>query len=318
MSKDSSVSEPPAGRNRTPFGRLLERAIGDDSSIHAVLLYGEEGGQRDSFAAELAQGWLCAQPREDGACGECKPCMQFSRDAAVDLLRIAPSGKSRLIRKQSIRPAKESDEYPVSEFLRTPPLSARNKVIWMADVDRLGLDAANSFLKILEEPPERSRFVLTTQHYSAVLPTIASRAIGVPCEVGTPQELAQDFGVLENWEELWALGSRTRLERLRSRKESWRSLAESLESLPQRPRSAALSVSESWREIAKQLADDDSVPSRTAHCWVLEAVALWAVEVGWRSQAVQHVLESHRKVEGNVQPSLEFDALCATIVGALR
>ena len=51
------------------------------------------------------------------------------------------------------------------------------KVILISNAESLTINAANALLKILEEPPENSYLILTTQNISSLLPTIISRCV---------------------------------------------------------------------------------------------------------------------------------------------
>ena len=63
-------------------------------------------------------------------------------------------------------------------FAHKKPYLASYKFILIHDAEKLTLEAANALLKILEEPPRHTHFFLSTEHQTAILPTILSR-----CEI---------------------------------------------------------------------------------------------------------------------------------------
>lgn len=96
---------------------------------------------------------------------------------------IQPESKSRRIVIDQVR--------DLEHALQMKPLSGACKVAVVRDADRLQPQAANAFLKTLEEPPPGSHILLTTTVRDAVLPTILSRCIAVPLrdeQAGPPDE----------------------------------------------------------------------------------------------------------------------------------
>jgi DNA polymerase-3 subunit delta' len=89
-----------------------------------------------------------------------------------DLHQVAPESKSRRILISQIR--------DLEHVLQMKPLLGANKITVIHDADRLQPEAANAFLKTLEEPPSGCYIVLTTTLREAVLQTILSRCITIP------------------------------------------------------------------------------------------------------------------------------------------
>lgn len=105
-----------------------------------------------------------------------------------DLFHLRPTGKARIITVEKTRSL-------LSQLHRSGHQSNR-KVAIIHEVDRMRKEAANAFLKTLEEPPQGTYlFLLTTRPYS-ILPTIRSRTLMVRLEENSTQEKNQE---LENW-----------------------------------------------------------------------------------------------------------------------
>ncbi|MCX6975042.1 MAG: AAA family ATPase [Verrucomicrobia bacterium] len=125
---------------------------------HAYLLAGPPGCGKAWLAMELAGMILGFNPSET--------------TSHADLYQVAPESKSRRIVTDQIR--------SLEHALQMKPLLGIHKVAILHDADRMQPQAANAFLKTLEEPPEGCHILLTTTLRDAVLTTILSRCITVP------------------------------------------------------------------------------------------------------------------------------------------
>jgi DNA polymerase-3 subunit delta' len=154
-----------------PKERALERLIEARTAgrlAHAYLLSGPPGSGCEWLATQLAALILGATSENVGS--------------HPDFHQAAPESKSRRIVTDQIR--------ELEQALHMKPLAGANKVALIHDADRLQPQAANAFLKTLEEPPTGSHILLTTTVRDAVLTTILSRCITVPLQ--SPTETVQD------------------------------------------------------------------------------------------------------------------------------
>jgi DNA polymerase-3 subunit delta' len=139
---------------------------------HALLLHGQAGIGKNHFALRLAQFVLCLdRAGADHACGRCHSCALFRVGNHPDLLRVAPLEDSSIIAVDQVR--------GVSEFLALKGHTSPFKVVVISPAQAMNVNAANSLLKALEEPPPRSLIVLVTSHLSRVPITIRSRCVRV-------------------------------------------------------------------------------------------------------------------------------------------
>ncbi len=132
------------------------------------LLVGPDGVGRKKLALALAQSLVCEVPvsqRELGGCGSCGPCLRIAKAQSEALLLIAPE-KNTIKIEQTSR---------VLEFLSLQAIS-KARVIIIDSAHLMNPTAANTLLKILEEPPADCYFFLIAPGPQHVLPTLRSRA----------------------------------------------------------------------------------------------------------------------------------------------
>jgi DNA polymerase-3 subunit delta' len=150
---------------------------GDVSRLaHALLLHGPTGLGKNAFALRLARFLLCLDRRDASACECCRSCNLFRAGNHPDLLCVRPLEDSKQIVVDQIR--------AVIEFLSFKAHTSRFKIVILAPAEAMNMNAANSLLKALEEPPAGSLFVLVASHPARVPVTIRSRctqlAFGAP------------------------------------------------------------------------------------------------------------------------------------------
>ena len=153
---------------------FLRAAVAQDKVSHAYLFTGPAGSNKTTAAYAFAQAVLCpkgASGPRGGNCGACDACRRIMRRKHPDVRWFSPEGAGGYLVDQ-IR-----DIVADAAFA---PIQARRKVYILDRVDLLGVQAANAFLKTLEEPPEGVVMVLLGRTRESVLPTIVSRCQVVP------------------------------------------------------------------------------------------------------------------------------------------
>jgi len=157
---------------------LLQRALRSGKVAHAYLFAGPAGSGRSAMAQAFAAALLCEREGDD-ACGECLSCRKVLHGNHPDLHRLAPDGSS--VKIEQIRDLQRELAYRSS--------GAGRKVYIIEGAETMTVQAGNSLLKFLEEPPSPVVAVLLAPSAQAVLPTIVSRAQLVPFVPGDPQEM---------------------------------------------------------------------------------------------------------------------------------
>ncbi len=188
--------------------KRLIKSVKEQRISHAQLFYGAEGTHKLALAIAYAQYINCTNRNENDSCGVCPSCKKISKLQHPDLHFIYPTiastsnkepistdyilewremlldndahvtidkwykslgqeNKQGIIRKDDIKEIikKVGSKSYESEY--------KILIIWM--IEKLHHSASPKLLKILEEPPEKTLFLLITENYEKVLTTIISR-----------------------------------------------------------------------------------------------------------------------------------------------
>jgi DNA polymerase III subunit delta' len=154
---------------------------------HALLLRGRAGTGKHAFALDLAQTLLCDQ-KTDQACGVCPSCVWFAEGGHPDFRLISPedADESEDASKKKVTKKSQISVAQIRQLIDYLSLSSHQvdsrRVILISPAQTLNLASANALLKMLEEPPANTLFLLVTSQPQRLLPTILSRcqAIDMP------------------------------------------------------------------------------------------------------------------------------------------
>jgi DNA polymerase-3 subunit delta' len=149
--------------------RLMVRLIVRQRLPHALILEGIAGSGRRTLARALAQALLCAAPDHGDACGQCASCQVMVAGTHPDCVELPHDSTTADLPLDLVREA-------VVEAAFTSPLMGSAKVFILPGIERLATAAANTLLKVLEEPPRGTYLIMTTTSAASVLSTIRSRA----------------------------------------------------------------------------------------------------------------------------------------------
>jgi len=190
-----------------------------DRFPHGVILSGPAGSRKYTLATMLARALNCQErPLTDGLpdfCGRCSHCLRIAeaedlaarcseaveaRDALKesekketrlfvqthpDVLVIPPDPPQMMIKVDQVR--------RVIAHIYFRPLEARERVFIFTD-SAFMKEAANSLLKVLEEPPEFATIFLLAENSGELLPTIRSRSMVLQLKSLSTEEIAQYLG----------------------------------------------------------------------------------------------------------------------------
>jgi DNA polymerase-3 subunit delta' len=173
---------------------------------HAIMLYGEPGYGILPGALSLANDILCSQPVNGKACRICPSCNRAQKNIHPDLHFLLPLAGSKSISTDFLEPWRSAiaknpwlsifqwtqyaevegkqvdihkeDIQRVASELCMQPYEGGNKVliIWMA---QFLTKEGNRLLKLIEEPPQDTYFIILTSQREQILPTIRSRCMQI-------------------------------------------------------------------------------------------------------------------------------------------
>lgn len=201
----------------------LLRQLRENKLPHAIMLCGPKGAGKLPLALAFAQMLLCQHPTEEGACGHCSDCQMTSLWAHPDLHFSFPVYKAKTTDKpvsddylpqwreqinrspyfdiedwledigaenqQIVIYVQESDNLQRKLALKASQGGRKVVVIWLPE--RMNEQTGNKLLKLIEEPPTGTHFLLVSQEPDLVLGTIQSRVqrINVPA---LPEEVISE------------------------------------------------------------------------------------------------------------------------------
>ncbi len=153
---------------------LLQRSLARGRLGHAYLFAGDQLEELESLARTLAKTLNCRNPVKTGGvttdcCDACLSCREIDHDTQADVHWARPESKSRIVTVEQTR--------ELMREIQLKPTGAEYKVAIIAGADRLNVQAANAFLKTLEEPPGKSVLILLSTEPQRILETILSRCL---------------------------------------------------------------------------------------------------------------------------------------------
>lgn len=175
------------------------------------------------MALAFSRYLLCQDRSETDACGECPSCVKLDQLAHPDVHFVFPvilSAKTRTSddilpefrkavqehpymgvswwynflgeeKKQGVISVRDSDDVVKKLSLKAFEGGYKIMIIWMPEM--LNIAAANKLLKIIEEPPERTLFILVAEHHEKLLATIISRTQQVRLPALKDEDVVQEL-----------------------------------------------------------------------------------------------------------------------------
>jgi len=147
---------------------------------------GPHGVGKRLLAEAFVQLALCSS--QDSPCGQCGSCLRVASGSSESLHVVEPSGE--FIKVDQI--------HEVLKKLSLRSLSSKRFVL-IDSAEKMNAQSSNALLKILEEPPEGTHFILITPQWSSMLPTIRSRAQSFRFFPLNPSEIIQVTGDSPSW-----------------------------------------------------------------------------------------------------------------------
>jgi DNA polymerase-3 subunit delta' len=186
--------------------RLIS-GVKENRVSHAQLFLGPEGSGNLAIAIAYAQYLVCEKPGDTDSCGQCSACIKMNKLVHPDVsfsYPVAPREKISkpksvdfveewrksvidnpyinfndwvefldIENKQGIIAVEESADILRRLSLKSVESGYKIVIIWLPE--KLHISAANKLLKIIEEPPDQTIFILVAENHEQILTTISSR-----------------------------------------------------------------------------------------------------------------------------------------------
>lgn len=185
----------------------LRNSVAENRVSHALLFYGPEGSGKFAIALAFARYISCENRTADDACGICPSCSKYDKLIHPDLHFVFPVIKKKsntepvsdhfisqwrqmvlrspwfslatwteameVANEQALIPVAESAEIIRKLSLKSFESDFKIMIIWLPE--KMNAETANKILKIIEEPPARTLFILVSEEDDKLLPTVTSR-----------------------------------------------------------------------------------------------------------------------------------------------
>jgi DNA polymerase III subunit delta' len=205
--------------------KQLARTVKENRVCHAQLFLGAEGSGNLALAIAYAQYLVCENPSEHDSCGMCPACIKMKKLSHSDVTftyPVAPRDKINkpksndfaedwrnalmenpyinfndwveqldIENKQGIISAEECNDIIRRLSLKSFEHGYKIVIIWQPD--KLFYSAAPKLLKIIEEPPDQTVFLLVAENYEQIISTITSRCQLVKLNLLSDAEIAQSL-----------------------------------------------------------------------------------------------------------------------------
>ena len=185
----------------------LIRSVKENRISHAQLFLGPEGCGKLALAIAYSQYICCEDKKDDDSCGVCRSCVKFEKLVHPDLHFLYPFSATKdkpvsssllsewrnllienkcyislpdwyeaigIENKQGIINANDCNDTIKTLSLKSYESEYKIMIIWM--IEKLFHSAAPKLLKILEEPPDKTLFLLVCENHEQVINTILSRS----------------------------------------------------------------------------------------------------------------------------------------------
>ncbi|MFZ2286723.1 MAG: DNA polymerase III subunit delta' [Bacteroidales bacterium] len=185
----------------------LRSSVAENRVSHALLLYGPEGSGKFAIALAFARYISCEKRTREDACGVCPSCVKYDKLIHPDLHFVFPVIKKKagtepvsdtyiaqwramvlrspwfslstwteameVANEQALIPVAEASEIVRKLSLKSFESDFKIMIIWLPE--KMNAETANKLLKMIEEPPARTLFILVSEEDDKLLPTITSR-----------------------------------------------------------------------------------------------------------------------------------------------
>ena len=156
----------------------IKSIVLSSDGFQSLLFAGPKGSGKTSAARILARAVNCLDLKEGEPCGECANCLEIEKGNSLDIMEIDAASNRGI-----------DDVRSLKENAYLSPVKLKKKIFIIDEVHMLTKEAFNALLKLIEEPPQNTIFVLCTTDIQKIPETVLSRLVKVNFKRGNEAEL---------------------------------------------------------------------------------------------------------------------------------
>jgi len=160
------------------IGAKLKKIISSDNFPQSYLFAGPKGAGKTSAARILAKSINCLKSKDGEPCLKCENCMAVNENRAIDIMEIDAASNRGI-----------DDARTLKDKSYLLPVKLKYKVFIIDEVHMLTKEAFNALLKLIEEPPKHTIFIMCTTDWEKIPETILSRLVKIDFRKGKESEL---------------------------------------------------------------------------------------------------------------------------------
>lgn len=180
--------------------RVLEKALETDRLASSYLFYGRAPERFRDPIVDFLKGILCREEPGLGFCDGCPDCVQSEHLNHPDVTATGAPGFEGEVGPDD-RIGVDTVRNSIVDRSTLTPARSDYKLFWLHDMTRFTPEASNTLLKVLEEPPGNTVFLLTSRSRWDCLPTIRSRCQWIRVPGDEPDHETLEDHCKYHWEE---------------------------------------------------------------------------------------------------------------------
>lgn len=169
----------------------IKNIISNENEFQSLLLAGPKGSGKTSTARILAKAVNCLNLKEGEACGECANCLEIEKGNSLDIIEIDAASNRGI-----------DDVRSLKENAYLSPVRLKKKIFIIDEVHMLTKEAFNALLKLIEEPPKSTLFILCTTDAQKIPETVLSRLMRIDFRKGKKEDLERSLEKIIKGEEI--------------------------------------------------------------------------------------------------------------------
>jgi DNA polymerase III subunit gamma/tau len=169
----------------------IKSIILSETDFQSLLFTGPKGSGKTSAARILAKAVNCLKLKDGEACGKCENCVEIEKGNSLDIMEIDAASNRGI-----------DDVRGLKENAYLSPIRLKKKIFIIDEVHMLTKEAFNALLKLIEEPPKNTLFILCTTDAQKIPETVLSRLLKVNFRKGKEVELEKSLDKIVKGEKI--------------------------------------------------------------------------------------------------------------------